>query len=503
MKRHLLRAPGRRVAAVVAGLAVLLGPATPAWAGPPNHPGDPVVTAVTDTTVSLTWAAAPHPAEVRHYRIVKNGGTPVGTTRDTSFTVTRLVPNRKYSFAVEAINHDGGGWSSNHMPVRTTGETPSTPAEPVVTGLFPEKDSHERGFHVKDLVTGGSAAKLTHLTYGHGTVSGGRCGIADRNAALERAFTAGDSVFGRADTAQQPLRGHLNQLRGLKDRYPDLKLLWSFRGTGPADWAAARQDPAAFAASCARLLDDPRWAGLFDGIDLSLDIRLCYSSQNGCYEDSSAAVTALTRELRSTLGADRLLTATIRRASVGKGTYARDDLVSAAAHVNWYNVEAYDYFHPQSDRWAHVTAPHAPLVSWDVWDCCQDVQHDVWNLTERGIHPNKLVLGIPTHAWGWRGLVAKPWPNEYTARGPADGAYGPGLDDYRTISTRCAPTGQMGRTAIAVCGDQYWTYDTPTTIAGKVAYLKENGMGGAFLSNLRGDTARGDLLTALTSALAR
>ncbi|MFE3806274.1 glycosyl hydrolase family 18 protein [Streptomyces sp. NPDC059130] len=492
-----------RTAAILTGLAVLLGLLTaltsPARADDSNHPGAPTVIAVTDTTVTVSWTAPTGPIDVVHYQALKNESV-VGTTTGTTFTYTGLVPSRRYALSAVAVASNGGRWASNAIAVTTTGTTPSMPAKPVVMGVFTENGSHERGFHAKELVTGGSAAKLTHLTYAYGTVANGQCGIGDHNAALNRSFTAGNSVSGQADTANQPLRGYLNQLRELKSRYPNLKLLWSFGGpeqTG--SWTGARQNPAAFAASCAQLLNDPRWAGLFDGLDLAVEFPIC-PSQGTCDLGAAAAVTPLTRELRSALGSSKLLTVTLGR-KAGKSTYGRADLPGAATYIDWYNVKAFDYYHPHDTLWSHATAPQAPLVNWEVYDGGRHVSHDIWNLTERGIHPNKLVLGIPTHAWGWKGITSRPWPNEYNATGPANGASGPGLDDYRAIKPRCAPTGELGKGAIAVCGTEFWTYDTPATITHKAAYMKQNGMGGAFLSNLRGDTAGGELLTAVTSAL--
>ncbi|MEO3977721.1 glycosyl hydrolase family 18 protein [Streptomyces sp. CAU 1734] len=505
MSHRPVRGPLRRIAAVLTGLAVLLGLMTglagAARAGDSSHPGAPVAVEITDTTVTVRWTAPTAPGEILHYQVVKNGGTVIGTTTGTTFTATGLVPNREYSFAAVAVPRVGHPASSVHTRVRTTGTTPPMPAEPVVMGVFTEKGSHERGFRVKDLVTGGSAAELTHLTYGYGTVDGGQCRIGDAHAALERSFTAANSVSGRADTADQPLRGYLNQLRELKAREPRLKLLWSFGGPGQnTDWTAARQNPAAFAASCARLLDDPRWAGLFDGIDLAVEFAQCNRT---CSPGGPTTITPLVREVGNALGGDRLLTVTIGRQGAAEDSYLMSDLAGAAAHVDWYNVKTFDYYRPLDDRWSHKPAPGAPLdSSWDIWEWGSDVHFDMWSLTEEGVHPNKLVAGVPTHAWGWQGVTVDPWSGWLRATGPASGASGPGVDDYRNIRPRCAPTGELGRTAVAHCGSEYWTYDTAATITGKAAYMKENGMGGAFLSNLRGDTAGGELLTALTSALA-
>ncbi|WP_269744532.1 glycosyl hydrolase family 18 protein [Stigmatella aurantiaca] len=65
------------------------------------------------------------------------------------------------------------------------------------------------------------------------------------------------------------------------------------------------------------------------------------------------------------------------------------------------------------------------------------------------------------------------------------------------LVNRCPPTGTVAGTAMAYCGGQWWSYDTPSTIAGKMTYKKNQGLGGAFFWELSGDTANGELINAL------
>ncbi|MDG4861637.1 glycosyl hydrolase family 18 protein, partial [Streptomyces sp. T-3] len=92
-----------------------------------------------------------------------------------------------------------------------------------VIGYFTEWGIYDRNYHVKNIETSGSAAKLTHINYAFGNVQGGKCTMGDAYAATDKAYDASGSVDGVADTWDQPLRGNFNQLRKLKKLHPDLK----------------------------------------------------------------------------------------------------------------------------------------------------------------------------------------------------------------------------------------------------------------------------------------
>ena len=155
--------------------------------------------------------------------------------------------------------------------MRTTGGTTDPPptGDKVKLGYFTEWGVYGRNYHVKNLVTSGSASKITHINYAFGNVKNGQCTVDDTYAAYDKAYTADQSVSGTADTWDQPLRGNFNQLRQLKAKYPHIKVLYSFGGwTYSGGFGQAAANPAAFAKSCKAVVEDPRWADVFDGIDI-------------------------------------------------------------------------------------------------------------------------------------------------------------------------------------------------------------------------------------------
>ena len=90
---------------------------------------------------------------------------------------------------------------------------PTGPAGKAVVGYFAEWGVYGRNYHVKNIHTSGSAAKLTHILYAFGNTTGGRCTIGDSYADYDKAYTAADSVDGVGDTWDTgALRGSFKDL---------------------------------------------------------------------------------------------------------------------------------------------------------------------------------------------------------------------------------------------------------------------------------------------------
>ena len=151
-----------------------------------------------------------------------------------------------------------------------TSPAASVAAGKVNLGYFVQWGVYQRNYHVKNIETSGSASKLTHINYAFGNVTNGQCAIGDSYADYDKFYDAASSVDGTTDTWDAgALRGNFNQLRKLKAMHPGLKVLFSFGGwTWSSGFGQAAQNPAAFADSCYNLVEDPRWADVFDGIDI-------------------------------------------------------------------------------------------------------------------------------------------------------------------------------------------------------------------------------------------
>ena len=391
-------------------------------------------------------------------------------------------------------------------PKRSPAPAPTRPkvaaAPSRVVGYFTDWGVYGRDYQVKDVQTSGSAAVLTDLVYAFGQVKGGRCAPADDWADYQKPIAAASSVDDTADPADAPLRGNFGQLRKLKAKHPALKLIWSFGGWNGSDgFDVAARDPAAFAKSCHDLLDDPRWRGLFDGIDIDWE----YPNACGlvCDRSGTGALSRMLAALRSSLGPDALVTAAVP-ADIGK--LKTTDYAAAARSANWLSAMTYDYFGTGGDGGTgdaddlHHVQPQSPLTTYPGAPRPRaNSSGTVDKLLEIGVPAAKVLLGVPFYGRGWNGVSSAQVGA--AASGPADGKYEKGLEDYEVLVKRCPPTGTVGGTAVAHCGSQWWSYDTPETIKTKMAYARSKALGGAFTWELSGDTPDAALLKAVAAGL--
>jgi chitinase len=395
-----------------------------------------------------------------------------------------------YNVTLTVTDNSGSSNSS-----QTTANVTQVPvdSDKIVLGYFVQWGVYQRNYHVNNIKTSGSADKLTHINYAFGNVVGGKCVGGDNYADFEKSYTAAQSVDGVADKWDDPLKGSFNQLKKLKLMYPHIKILWSFGGwTWSGGFAEAAQNPQAFADSCFDLVHDPRWDGLFDGIDIDWE----YPNACGLSCDTSGrtAFSTLMSAVRNRFGSE-LVTAAV---PAGESRIDATDYGLAAQYMDWYNVMTYDFF----GAWDRTgpTAPHSALYDYagmPIAGYSSDNALDVY--IKQGVPTNKLLLGIGFYGRGWTG-VTQDAPGG-SATGPATGQYEAGIQDYKVLKNTCPVTGSIAGTSYAKCGTNWWNYDSPSDIAEKMIYVKDNNLGGSFFWELSGDTSDGELIEAMKNNL--
>ncbi len=478
----------------------------------------------TPRSVDLAWQAATDNVGVTGYEVyLSTSSTPVASPAGTSVSMTGLTPGTPYTFTVRARDA-AGNRSASSAPLTVT-----TPTSKKIIGYYARWDVYSRRYYAKTLDTSGAAARLTHLNYAFGNVVNGRCGIfaspqGDTWADYQMPFDASISVDGLADSSLQPLKGNFNQLRKLKAKYPNLKVLISLGGW---DWSGGFSDAVstadkrqAFVQSCIDLyirgnipgLPAGALAGVFDGIDVDWEFPVTGGLFTGRPEDT-ANFTAVLAEFRRQLDAVRPgLQLSIATGSSPKA-YTNIQLAQVSPYLDHINIMTYD----MHGSWDPTTNFHSALYnqSANPAKTLHDSTHEaVQGHLAAGAPASKLIVGVPFYGRGWQGTQAGPAGDglyQYAwgaAWGNSDTTSASGMFDYFYIRSALEPSGVKRRHPEAQVPYLYnaanglWvSYDDPVSLGVKGDYINNNELGGAMIWELSGDDAQGSLLTALRSKL--
>ncbi|MDE1713395.1 glycosyl hydrolase family 18 protein, partial (plasmid) [Chromobacterium amazonense] len=327
---------------------------------------------------------------------------------------------------------------------------------------------------------------------------------------------------GKGDNWNDPLRGNFNQLRKLKLVNPQLKVLISLGGwtwsKNFGKFAATDAGRKAMVSSCIDLYIKGNLPvgenaggqavalGVFDGFDIDWE----YPGGGGLPTNTvdpndRQNYTLLLAEFRNQLNA--LSTANKRRyyltAAIGSGVDKIRNTEPAAysSYLDWINVMTYD-FHggwdakgPTNFQSNLYRDPAAPVTGDQVYYTVDDA---VKTLVNAGVPRAKINVGLPFYGRGWAGVAAGPKGDGLyqVATGPAKGTYEQGIEDYRILVKRSAKqfNSPVVKQLWTYDGNEFWSYDDPATIRGKLDYVRSQQLGGVFSWSLDGDDAQATLL---------
>ncbi len=386
------------------------------------------------------------------------------------------------------------------------------------------------GYFVKNVETSGNAARMTVLNYAFGNVSeNARCfevnqaGQGDAWADYQRPASAEESVDGVADTDTQRLAGNFNQLRKLKERNPNLKVVMSLGGWTWSKFfsdAALPQNRKEFVASCIDLFikgnlpalaDAPGRGGpasaadVFDGFDLDWEWPGSDGNTgNVIRPEDKRNFTGLVREFRTQLDAlgrsvnkHYLLTAFLpaNPAKVAAGF----EVKKIFKDLDFATLQGYDLHGSWELTTNHQSALFSPAGDPSPERFSDDLTVQTY-LSEDA--PSKqLVLGVPFYSQGWTGVSSSNNGLFQPATGGAPGTPAP----YKVVKDLPGFTlyrDNANGVAWLYDGTTFWTFDDPTAISQKMEYVKEHRLGGAMAWALDNDTADGSLMRAIDEGLA-
>ncbi len=448
---------------------------------------------------------------------------------------------------------------------------PAAPAQAASSGgvrfaYYDQWSVYGNAFSPKDLDTRGIAGKLDFLIYDFENIDpvnltcfeatkgasqdennpNAGDGAGDAYADYQKTYDAATSVDGVADTWNQPLVGTFNQLRKLKARHPNLKILASLGG-----WTYSKyfSDAAATASSRQRLVsscvdmfikgDLPvqggfggpgTAAGIFDGFDIDWEYPGTAGHVGNHYgPQDTANFTALLAEFRGELdafgsanGRRMYLTAAVPS---GQDKIAKLETDRIGQYLDYANLMSYDMHGawdsqgPTNLQAPIFDSPNDPSSPIPPGSERYTIDNSVKAWTEGdpaygipgGFPASKLNLGFPFYYRGWSGVAAGGNHGLYqSASGPSSArplSQVAGTAYYKELTglvdnpstTFFDPVTQS---AWFHNGSEFFTGDSKQSIKVKVDYLHCKGLAGAMMFSLLDLDPGTTLLNELVSDLA-
>lgn len=528
------------------------------------------VTATGPQSLTLTWSAATDNSgtgDVPAY-YVYNESNIVATSMGTSVTISSLLPSTSYTFTVQAYDKDGNTSGQSSPVSATTQAMGTTPYQKIA--YFDQWSIYGNAYYPSNVDTSGAASQLTTIIYAFENIDPANLtcfetikasdasnesdpnagdGAGDAFADYQKSYSS-NSVDGTSDSWSQPIKGNFNQLRELKVKHPNLKILVSLGGwtyskyfSDVAATAAARQK---FVGSCINMFlkgnlptgisgdasgGPAAGTGIFDGFDIDWEYPGVLGHVGNHFgPQDKANYTLLLQEFRTELdsygasiGKHFLLTAAVPS---GQDKIAQIQTDQVGNYLDYADVMTYDMHGgwetsgPTNFQDPLNTSPADPSAvippGNEKYTIATSMQAWVNGLPDYsipgGFPANKLVMGFPFYYRGWTGVPAG------TNHGLYQAATGPsaqfsisqeaGVADYKELASAGLTTNASDnfydpttQASWIYDGTNFYTGDTPQSIAAKTTYIKNNSMAGAMMFALEAEDAGDTLLNAIANGL--
>lgn len=530
------------------------------------------VQAITTTSqaITLSWSASTDNSgtgDVPAY-YVYNGANVVATSMGTTVTVSSLLPSTQYTFTVQAYDKDGNTSAVSTSLNTSTGIASNGSYQKIA--YFDQWSIYGNAYYPSTIASSGAATQLTTIIYDFENIDPTNLacletikasdttndndpnagdGAGDAFADYQKSYTS-NSVDGSSDSWSQPIKGNFNQLRELKAKYPNLKILLSIGGWTFSkyfsDVAATASSRQKFVSSCISMFlkgnlptnisGDPSGgtasaAGIFDGFDIDWEYPGTAGHAGNHYAPQDKAnYTLLLQEFRNELdsygqsiGKHFQLTAAIPSGQDKLSNIQTDqigtyldyaDVMTYDMHGSWETTGPTNFqapLHNAPNDPSPVIVPGNEKYNIDTTFQALTTGLSDYNIPG-GFPTSKLVLGIPFYYRGWTGVTAGNNHGLYqTATGPSPTfsySQTAGTADYKELAAAGLTNNASDdffdlttQSAWIYDGTNFYTGETPQSIAAKTSFIKSNGMAGAMVFSLDQEDSGDTLLNALANGL--
>jgi chitinase len=428
---------------------------------------------------------------------------------------------------------------------------------------FTQWGIYGNAFYPKNLDTEGLAGKIDYLVYAFENVDPTNLtcfeadsaasqdennpnagdGAGDSFADYGKSYGADISVDGVADTWNQPIVGNFNQLKKLKAKYPNLKILVSLGGWTYSkyfsDVAASDASRKKFVSSCLDMFIKGNLpsrngfggagtgAGIFDGVDIDWEYPGAAGHTGNHFTAADKTnYTLLLAEFRAELdalgGGKKYLTAAV---PAGQDKIAHIETNKVGTYLDYANAMTYDMHggweatgptNLQDPLYGSPNDPMAPVPPGN-GKYSIDAAVKAWTAGDSGygiaggFPANKLTIGYPFYYRGWTGVAAGANHGLYQpASGPATGhalsGNVPGVSFYKELTgfvdnpsdTFLDPT---TKGAYFYDGTTFWAGDSKASIQARADYQHCNGLAGAMMYSLEALDPAATLFNAVVNSV--
>lgn len=278
-------------------------------------------------------------------------------------------------------------------------------------------------------------------------------------------------------------KGSQESLKRIHRVHPDIKLLLSVGGWGADGFSQAamtKEGREKLADSAAALTVE---YGL-DGIDIDWEYPGSSLSGIQSHRDDRKNFTLLLKTLREKL--DLACSGRMLTIAAGGDTYftMQTNLEEVSRYVDYVQLMTYDL----QGGFQKVTGHHAALYPGrnNLIDSCVDKAVRVFGAA--GLPEEKMVVGVPFYSRKWKGV--KGGGDGLGQEAKTTGGYGP---DYGSLTKYNEKKGyrrywdQEARVPYLFDGSTFISYEDQESLTGKIAYIKEKGLGGIMFWEYRCD----------------